>query len=119
MHAGNVTGANGVYANRAFTTKGLFSFPTVNGAARPVSAGGIGNILRKCKSGAAGSILFESMVLFNDFDIIILTKHAGHFSNQLEQQIHPKTHIACLDNADAPGGGLNILLLSGCKAGSA
>ena len=69
-----------------------------------------------CRGAAAGGVLLEAVVLFDNFDVEVLAEHGGGLAHEVEQDVHADAHIGAVDDGDRAGRGLERLLLVGCKS---
>ena len=70
----DIAGTDRMHGYRAFLAKGLFSLASVNERFRERTASFATDVFSQRHSAAAGSILFKTMVLLDDLDVIFVAQ---------------------------------------------
>ena len=73
--AGDITSADGVYADSAFLPQSIFSTSAVSKAIGESFARGFADILGQRKSRAAWSVFLEAVVLLDYLYVIFIAEH--------------------------------------------
>ena len=80
-------------------------------------AGGFADLLGQGQGTAAGGVLLESVVLLDDFDVVVLAEHGGGLADEREQDVHADAHVRAVEDGDLAGGGFDRLVLGVAQAG--
>ena len=106
MLTDNVARADGVDADSALLAKRIRALPAVHETIGEIHSRCFGNVFGKGQGGPAGRVFFVFVMGFDQFNVIRIAKCLCGFSNQIEEQGHTDTEIACPNEWDFLGGSL-------------
>jgi signal transduction histidine kinase len=93
MNASYVSGPNRVHTYGVLLTQGVLAASTVCQTVRKRPACGFADVLGQREGAPARGILLETMVLFDDLDVVVLAEHGSYPAHNGEQDIHADAHV--------------------------